>query len=101
MRSDVVARLKQKGLALYSYLPINKDFILQNQNKLDWKILQKNPRIQWDWELLNLYLRKIKETVSEDKQAEYLLGSKAMYAAIENYLNDDILSDIEKLYNIV
>ena len=101
MRSDVVARLKQKGLALYSYLPINKDFILQHQNKLDWKILQKNPRIQWDWELLNLYLRKIKETVSEDKQAEYLLGSKAMYAAIENYLNDDILSDIEKLYNIV
>lgn len=100
MKNKVVARLEQKGIALYSYLPISKDFILQHQNELDWKVMQKNPRIQWDWELINLYLRKVKDTVSEDKWGEYLLGSKAMYAAVENYLNDDILSDIEKLYDI-
>ena len=100
MKNKVVARLEQKGIALYSYLPISKDFILQHQNELDWKVMQKNPRIQWDWELINLYLRKVKDTVSEDKWGGYLWGSKAMYAAVENYLNDDILSDIEKLYDI-
>ena len=96
----MVTRLEQKGIALYSYLPISKEFILQHQNELDWKVMQKNPRIQWDWELINLYLRKVKDTVSEDKWGGYLWGSKAMYAAVENYLNDDILSDIEKLYDI-
>lgn len=100
MKNEVVKRLEQKGVALYSYLPISKDFILQHQDELDWKVMQKNPRIQWDWELINLYLRKVKDTVSENKWGEYLLGSKAMYAAVENYLNDDILSDIEKLYDI-
>lgn len=100
MRNEVMNRIKQKGIALYSYLSISKDFILQHQNELDWKIMQKNPRIQWDWELINLYLRKVEETVSEDKRNGYLFGSKAMYEAVENYLNDEILSDIEKLYNI-
>ena len=99
-KNEVVTRLEQKGIALYSYLPVSKDFILQHQNELDWKVMQKNPRIQWDWELINLYLRKVKETVSEDKWGEYLLGSKAMYTAVENYLNDDILTDIEKLYGM-
>ena len=101
MKNDAFSRLEQKGVALYSYLPISKEFIFQHQNELDWKVMQKNPRIQWDWELINLYLRKVKETVSEDKLGEYLFGSKAMYKAVENYLNDEILSDIEKLYNIV
>ncbi|MBW9204215.1 hypothetical protein EVD33_15095 [Bacteroidales bacterium SW292] len=100
MRNEVIARLEQKGIALYSYLPMTKDFIFQHQDELDWKVIQKNPRIQWDWELINLYLRKVKEAVSEDKRNEYLLGSKAMYTAVEDYLNDDILSDIEKLYGI-
>ena len=97
-KNEVATRLEQKGIALYSYLSISKEFILQHQNELDWKVMQKNPRIQWDWELINLYLRKVKDTVSEDKWREYLLGSKAMYTAVENYLNDDILTDIEKLY---
>ena len=101
MKNEVIARLEQKGIALYSYLPISKEFIFQHQNELDWKVMQKNPRIQWDWELINLYLRKVKETVSEDKWPQYLLGSKAMYEFVGNYLNDEILSDIEKLYNIV
>ncbi len=100
MKNEVIARLEQKGIALYSYLPMTKDFIIQHQDELDWKVIQKNPRIQWDWELINLYLRKVKETVSEDKRNEYLLGSKAMYEAVEDYLNDEILSDIEKLYGI-
>ena len=85
MKNEVVARLEQKGIALYSYLPVSKDFILQHQDDLDWKVMQKNPRIQWDWELINLYLRKVKETVSENKWREYLLGSKEMYADVENY----------------
>lgn len=100
MRNEVITRLERKGISLYSYLPMTKDFIFQHQNELDWKVIQKNPRIQWDWELINLYLRKVKETVSEDRRNEYLLGSKAMYEAVEGYLNDEILSDIEKLYNI-
>ena len=100
MKNEVIARLEQKGIALYSYRPISKEFIFQHQNELDWKVMQKNPRIQWDWELINLYLRKVKETVSEDKWPQYLLGSKAMYEFVGNYLNDEILSDIEKLYNI-
>ena len=100
MKNEVIARLEQKRIALYSYLPMTKDFIFQRQNELDWKVIQKNPRIQWDWELINLYLRKVKETVSEDRRNEYLLGSKAMYEAVEGYLNDEILSDIEKLYDI-
>lgn len=100
MKNEVIARLEQKGIALYSYLPMTKEFIFQHQDELDWKVIQKNPRIQWDWELINLYLRKVKETVSEDRRNEYLLGSKAMYEAVEGYLNDEILSDIEKLYDI-
>ena len=82
-------------------ITISKEFIFQHQNELDWKVIQKNPRIQWDWELINLYLRKVKETISEDKWPQCLLGSKAMYEFVGNYLNDEILSDIEKLYNIV
>ena len=100
MKNEVIARIEQKGIALYSYLPISKEFIFQHQNELDWAVMQKNPRIQWDWELINLYLRKVKETISEDKWPQYLLGSKAMYEFVGNYLNDEILSDIEKLYNI-
>lgn len=100
MRNEVITRLERKGISLYSYLPMTKDFIFQHQNELDWKVIQKNPRIQWDWELINLYLRKVKETVSEDRRNEYLLGSKAMYEAVEGYLNDEILSDVEKLYDI-
>ena len=101
MKSEVITRLERKGIALHSYLPISKEFIFQHQNELDWKVIQKNPRIQWDWELINLYLRKVKETISEDKWPQCLLGSKAMYEFVGNYLNDEILSDIEKLYNIV
>lgn len=100
MKNEVIARLEQKGIALYSYLPISKEFIFQHQKELDWAVMQKNPRIQWDWELINLYLRKVKETISEDKWPQYLLGSKAMYEFVGNYLNDEILNDIEKLYNI-
>lgn len=100
MKNEIITRLEQKGIALYSYLPISKEFIFQHQNELDWAVMQKNPRIQWDWELINLYLRKVKETTSEDKWPQYLLGSKAMYEFVGNYLNDEILSDIEKLYNI-
>ena len=83
--------------SLYSYLPISKEFIVEHQNRMDWSILQLNPRIQWDWELMNLCLLKYKETMSELDWLQ-LIGSHAMYSFIEPFLNDELLLDIEKLY---
>lgn len=85
---------------LYSYLSLSKDFIIQRQNELDWTVLQRNPRIQWNLELINMLLKKIRSTVCETKWDSALQGTQAMYAAIENLLNDEILNDIEKLYDI-
>jgi hypothetical protein len=91
---------EDKRYLLYSYLSITKDFILEHQDELDWTVLQRNPRISWDLELIKMLLQKIKSNVSESEWWNNLNGSYAMYSAIENYLNDDILSDIEKLYNL-
>lgn len=83
---------------LYSYLPITKEFIITHQDELDWQILQRNPRIEWDWELLNLFLRKYKSTICESDWC--LSGSASMYSFIEPFLNNELLSDIEKLYDL-
>lgn len=85
---------------LYSYLSLSKDFIIQRQDELDWTVLQRNPRIQWDLELINMLLKKIRNTVCETKRYSALQGTQAMYAAIENLLNDEVLNDIKKLYDI-
>lgn len=85
---------------LNSYLPLSNEFIIQHQDDLDWIVLQRNPRIQWNLELINLFLMKMKNTVSESEWDKVFQGSRAMYAAIENLLNDEVLSDIEKLYDI-
>ena len=85
---------------LYSYLSLSNDFIILHQDELDWTVLSRNPRIQWNLDLISLLLKKIKSTVSESEWNEALQGSCTMYAAIEKLLNDDILSDIEKLYDI-
>lgn len=100
IKQKTLEKFKAMGIALYSYLSLPKEFIIQHQDELNWSVLQRNPRIQWDFELINLFLRKIKTTVSELGWNEALQGSHAMYATIENILNDEILSDIEKLYAI-
>lgn len=100
IKQKTIEKFKAMGIALYSYLSLPKEFIIQHQDELNWGVLQKNPHIQWDFELINLFLRKIKTTVSELDWNETLQGSHAMYATIENILNDEILNDIEKLYAI-
>lgn len=98
VKNKVIKKYKEMGMVLYSYLPISKDFIIQHQKELDWNILQRNPHIQWDLELINLYLKKIKDTIIEPKWNNALQGSRTMFAAIEGFLNDELLSDIRKLY---
>lgn len=60
------------------------------QDKLDWNILQQNPRIHWDLELIHLFLQKCRGVE--------ISGSKAMYNAIRPLINENILSDVRKLY---
>ena len=89
------------GTKLYSYSPdISKDLIIEHQHELDWLVLQRNPYIQWDLELINMFLRKYKILIPEYEWSSRLDGTRAMYSAIENFLNDSILNDIEKLYEL-
>lgn len=99
-KRKTMEKFKAKGAALYSYLPLSKDFIIQHQDDLNWVVLQKNPHIQWDLELINLFLRKIRMTVNELEWNKALQGSRAMYVAIRDLLNDEVLADIEKLYDL-
>ena len=59
--NEVVDRYKNMGIKLYSYSPdISKNFIIEHQDELDWLVLQRNPYIQWDLELINIFLRRYK-----------------------------------------
>lgn len=87
-----------KKYLLYSYLPLSREFIILHQDELDWTVLQRNPRINWDCELINILLRKINSTVCESERTKYLEGTYLMYVAIKDFLNDEILNDIVKLY---
>lgn len=99
--NEVIGRYKNMGIKLYSYSPnISKDFIIEHQYELDWLVLQRNPYVQWDLELINMFLRKYKILIPEYEWSSRLDGSRAMYSAIENFLNDSILNDIEKLYEL-
>lgn len=99
--NEVIDRYKNMGTKLYSYSPdISKDFIIEHQHELDWLVLQRNPYIQWDLELINMFLRKYKILIPEYEWSSRLDGTRAMYSAIENFLNDSILNDIEKLYEL-
>lgn len=90
-----------KGMGLYSYLPLSKDYIMIHQDELDWEILSRNPHIKWDLELINLFIRKYRANVCESDWSKGLNHvSVNMYAGIEDLLNDEVLSDIEKLYTI-
>ena len=89
------------GIKLSSYLSIDKVFITMHQDELDWKVILQNPRIQWDWDLINLFLVKYKMMIPQIEWEETLKHpSYAMYMFLEQYLNDDLLQDIEKLYDI-
>lgn len=104
LSNEVMDNAKQEyelyRFELNSYLSLSKEFIILHQGELDWRVLQRNPRISWDLELINLLLKQIRNTVNESEWNEALQGSRAMYAAIDNLLNDEILSDIEKLYDV-
>lgn len=90
-----------KGMGLYSYLPLSKEYIMIHQDELDWEVLSRNPHIKWDMELINLFIRKYKASVSESDWSKGLNHvSVNMYAVIGDLLNDEVLSDIEKLYAI-
>lgn len=98
---EVIERYEKMGIKLYSYSPnISKEFIVEHQDDLDWLVLQKNPYVQWDLELINLFLRKYEKLVPENGWYKKLDASRAMYSAIENLLNDRVLNDIEKLYEL-
>ena len=92
---------KDKGMSLYSYLPLSKEYIFIHQDELDWEVLSRNPHIKWDLELINLFIRKYKVSVSESDWSKGLNHiSINMYHVIECLLNDEILFDIEKLYDL-
>jgi len=101
-RMEILTRYKNIGIKLYSYLPsLSKAFIVEHQNELDWNILITNPNIQWDLELVNLLLKKCQTNISETDWDNYLNNpSYVIYQAIEPYLNDELLNDIEKLYEL-
>ena len=90
------------GIKLYSYVPsLPKAFILEHQNELDWNILIRNPYIQWDLELINILLKQSLNNISETDWDTFLsTPSHSIYQAIEPLLNDELLEDIEKLYDI-
>lgn len=75
---------------LYSYLSIPKEFIIMYQDELDWNILQQNPQIHWDLELIRLFLHKCDNF--------QITGSLTMYKAISSLINERVVSDIKKLY---
>lgn len=101
-KNDILAKYGNIGIKLYSYLPtLDKSFIIEHQNELDWKVLVRNSHIQWDLELINLLLKYCLNNVSETDWNMFLEDpSYAIYQAIEPFLNDELLNDIEKLYDI-
>lgn len=100
IKRRIIEKYEVMGVALYSYLSLSKEFIILHQDDLNWTVLQRNPRIQWDLELVNMLLKKIKNTVCETEWYNALQGTHAIYVAIKELLNDELLSDIEKLYDI-
>lgn len=97
----VIEKYRGMNIKLYSYSSnLSKELIIRYQDDLDWLVLQRNPYVQWDLELINIFLRKYKKLVSEKEWNGNLNGSHAMYIAFQNLVNDQVLSDIEKLYEL-
>ncbi len=99
--NSVIEKYEKMGVGLYAYSnSISKEFIIKHQNELDWLVLQRNPYVQWDLELINLFLKKYVKSIPEFEWDKHLDGSRAIYSAIKDLLNDSILRDIEKLYEL-
>lgn len=101
-KARILTKYSTMGIKLYSYVPsLPKAFILEHQNELDWNILIRNPYIQWDLELINILLKQSLNKISETDWDTFLsTPSHSIYQAIEPLLNDELLEDIEKLYDI-
>ncbi len=99
--NSVVEKYEKMGIGLYAYSnSISKEFIIEHQNELDWLVLQRNPYVQWDLELINLFLKKYVKSIPGSEWDKHLDGSRAIYSAVKDLLNDLILRDIEKLYEL-
>ena len=99
--NSVVEKYEKMGIGLYAYSnSISKEFIIEHQNELDWLVLQRNPYVQWDLELINLFLKKYVKSIPGSEWDKHLDGSRAIYSAVKDLLNDSILRDIEKLYEL-
>ena len=79
------------GIGLYAYSnSISKEFIIKHQMNLIG-YFQRNPYVQWDLELINLFLKKYVKSIPESEWDKHLDGSRAIYSAIKDLLNDSIL----------
>ena len=85
---------------LYSYLPLQESFVIEHQNELNWLAMELNPRIEWTFPLVQLLLRKHAQ-LPEPEQSKGLKGNQGMFDKLfKPILNDDIISDLEKLYGM-
>ena len=85
---------------LYSYLPLQESFVIEHQDELNWQAMELNPRIEWTFPLVQLLLRKHAQ-LPEPEQSKGLKGNQGMFDKLfKPILNDDIISDLEKLYGM-
>ena len=98
--SKYVDEYKSRPYELYSYLPLTESFILEHQDELNWQVLDENPQIEWTLQLVSILLDKF-ELLSDPEQQKGIHGSKIMYEKVfDGLLNDEIISDLEKLYDL-
>ena len=85
---------------LYSYLPLQASFVLEHQDELNWGAMELNPRIEWTFPLVQLLLRK-HALLPEPEQSKGLKGNQSMFDKLfKPILNDEVISDLEKLYDM-
>ena len=90
---------------LYSYLPLQESFVIEHQDELDWQVMELNPRIEWTFPLVQLLLRKHAQLPEPEQskglKGNRLKGNQSMFDKLfKPILNDDIISDLEKLYGM-
>lgn len=98
--NNYIEMYSQSIYELYSYLPLQESFVIEHQDELNWDVLDLNPRIEWAFPLVQILLEK-QNLKPEPEQQKGLKGNKGMFNKLfKPLLNDDIISDLEKLYNI-
>ena len=98
--NNYIEMYSQNIYELISYLPLHDSFVFEYQDKLNWDVLDLNPRIEWTFPLVQILLKK-QSLKPEPEQQKGLKGNKGMFNKLfRPLLNDDIISDLEKLYNI-